>query len=384
MVRQKDHLIHGQFKLHSNADDTTGNKLVNYPPLIPFNCKGQAECKHCGHVLSDSNTTRKKQHLIQSCPKFLDHCRSKGISNFLTKLASECEDGQQKLNFPSIPPQAKKDLDLAFAKVCYIHALPFNLYESEAMQNALHKVNPAYKPPTRRSVAGALLDSTYESLKVEVEATIAIFDWINCISDESTNINTARIFNTCLHTPHDALHWSSDDIDATQLTAENAATMIRKNMHAISKGQPERINNLSTDTCDTMLSIHRRLAQYPELKHIFFIPCDSHGLQLLVKNILGLPSFKAILEKGQKIVKAFKKSPLQLARLRVLQQEIYGQHRSLCLSVITRWGIQYRLIESVLNSKDALRRYATIFRGEKLNKTISQACQFIDDLDLTF
>ena len=214
MVRQKDLLIHGQFKLHSSADGTTGNKLINHPPLIPFNCKGQAECKHCGHVLSDSNTTRKKQHLIQSCPKFLDHCRSKGINNFLTKLASEYEDDQQKLNFPSIPPQAKKDLDLTFAKVCYVHGLPFNLYESEAMQNALHKVNPAYKPPTRYAVGGSLLDSTYESLKVEVEATIATLDWINCISNESTNIDTARIFNTCLHTPYGALHWSSDDIGA--------------------------------------------------------------------------------------------------------------------------------------------------------------------------
>ena len=155
-------------------------------------------------------------------------------------------------------------------------------------------------------------------------------------------------------------------------------------MHAISKGQLERINSLSTDTSDTMFSIHRRLAQYPELKHIFFIPCDSHGLQLLIKNVLGLPSFKAILEKGQKIAKVFKKSPLQLARLRVLQQEIYGQHRSLCLSVITRWGTQYRLVESVLNSKDALRRFATTFHGEKLNKATSQACQFIDDLDLAF
>ena len=108
IVCQKELLIHGQFKLHSNTDNTTGNKLVNHPPLISFNCKGQVECKHCEHILSDSNTMCKKQHLIQSYPKFLNHYRSKDINNFLTKLIDECEDDQQKLNFPSIPPSNKE------------------------------------------------------------------------------------------------------------------------------------------------------------------------------------------------------------------------------------------------------------------------------------
>src|SRR5579859_4274436 len=108
-----------------------------------------------------------------------------------------------------------------------------------------------------------------------------------------------------------------------------------------------------------MLKTYEILHGFPDLKHIFCIPCDSHGVQLIVKDILTcIPQFKELLEKAQTIAKAFKNASLQYARLRQLQVEIYGQKRSLCLSVITRWGTQYHLVESLLKSKDALRRYA--------------------------
>ena len=136
-------------------------------------------------------------------------CQSKSINNFIIRKATELEDSQQKLNFSIIMSQVKKSLDLEFAKVCYVQALPFNVYESEVMQDALHKLNSAYKPPIRKSIAESLLDSTFESLKVKVEAIIASLDHINCISNENTNINASRIFNTCIRIPNDALYWSS-------------------------------------------------------------------------------------------------------------------------------------------------------------------------------
>ena len=43
------------------------------------------------------------------------------------------------------------------------------------------------------------------------------------------------------------------------------------------------------------------------------------------------------------------------------QKAVYnGKTFALTLSVITRWGTQYRLLSSLIRSKDALRRYGTI------------------------
>lgn len=268
--------------------------------------------------------------------------------------------GQQKITqkFPSIPVETQRKLDAAFAKVCYVNALPFSHYESEEMKDALQKLNPAYKPPTAKIIGGRLLISAYEDLKVKVDAMIADLQYLNLISDESSNINGARIVNACLFTEYGALHHFSQDIGAERLTAPNVATILRKVMHEISNGNTELLNSLATDTCDTMLSTWRHVRAYPELKHVFFIPCDSHGLQLLLKDVVSLPVFKAILDQAQKIARAFKKSKLQLARLRAIQLEDYGHHISLCLSVITRWGTQFRLVQSIINSRDAIRRYA--------------------------
>lgn len=375
--------VRHQFKTVAKADGTPGNKTVCHFPAIHANFKGQAACKHCEREMSDVNSTRKRKHLVEECLRFLDHARAKGIRNDVVQeaIAFHAKGGQQKLlTFPIIPKEERQTLDHLFANVCYLQALPFNLYESEAMKNALHRLNSAYKPPNRKAVGGPLLLTSYDSLQLQVLATVANLEYINVISDESSNINRSRIFNTCLHTPQGALHWISQDIGAKRLTAENSATMLHQLMGEISNGKYSRINSLSTDTCDTMLKTHWNLQQYPELKHVFFIPCDSHGLQLLVKDVLSLRAFKTILDNAQKIAKAFKKSPLQLARLRDFQNDIYGEHKSLCLSVITRWGTQYRLIESVLNSKDALRRYATSFTGQ----LPYGAANSIDDQDQLF
>ena len=54
-----------------------------------------------------------------------------------------------------------------------------------------------------------------------------------------------------------------------------------------------------------------KLQEALELKHVFCIPCDSHEIQLLVKDILtDIPQFKLLHDQAQAIAKAFKLSPL--------------------------------------------------------------------------
>src|SRR4030095_3554064 len=120
-----------------------------------------------------------------------------------------------------------------------------------------------------------------------------------------------------------------------------------------------------------------------EYIHVFFIPCDSHSLQLLIKDIVSIPRFKIILSQAQIIVSPFHKSPLHHALLREEQLDIYKKHYALILSVITRWGTQYRLISSVLRSKAVLRQYAEKVQEEDMkdNALITAAIAIIKDAD---
>lgn len=96
-----------------------------------------------------------------------------------------------------------------------------------------------------------------------------------------------------------------------------------------------------------------------ELKHIFFIPCDSHGLQLLMQDLFSLQTISTVFKRAASIVSYFNCAPPQLATLRTLQQKFYKKEYSLLAAVSTRWGTQYRILMSVKRSEQALRAYLT-------------------------
>src|SRR5579859_5882859 len=120
---------------------------------------------------------------------------------------------------------------------------------------------------------------------------------------------------------------ASEDIGARQATSLNIANWLQNHLQNLSNNNVSRINSVATDMCTTMLKTWEILCGFPDLKHIFCIPCDSHGVHLIVKDILTcISEFKELLEKAQTIAKAFKNAPLQYARLRQLQVEIYGKN----------------------------------------------------------
>ena len=257
---------------------------------------------------------------------------------------------------------------------CFLGNHPFNMFENASGKMFLRTLNPAYKPPTRKTVSGPLLDSVYTMTKDQTDAMIAAMDLLNIITDESSNIRGSRICNISVHSPSGSLHYLSEDLRAKQMTAAAAAQWLRNHLLVLSNGDLSRINSIITDTCALMFAMWLEMQRFVEFKHCLFIPCDSHGIQLLIKDLLQIPLFQDILQKAQKIVKAFRHSLLQYARLREFQLQ-YGdkRYKSLILSVITRWGTQFRLIQSVINSKDALKRYAHEFGDRPPKKRLNQA-----------
>ena len=78
---------------------------------------------------------------------------------------------------------------------------------------------------------------------------------------------------------------------------------------------------------------------------------------VMIVRILFTAGFKSLYDQSQAIVKDFKNSPLQYSHLKVIQLQQYGELHALCLSVITRWGTQFRLFQSLLRNKEALRQF---------------------------
>jgi len=344
--------------------------------------KAMSQCLHCSKKFTQ-NATRQFNHLCE-CQVYLNYCASKGIQNNVTRKVGIRAKPANQLPIHKLSSKAKADLDLRAARVCLVGGYPFTLFESEEMKSFCNGLNSAYKLPSRQRIAGDLLDAVYCDIQADIDAFITSSDKLNIVTDESSNINHSRICNISIQTSAGAIHYISEDVGSKKLDARGCALWLSQHLFSITNSDISQINSIATDTCPTMRKMEKELQISDQFKHIFFIPCDSHSIQLLIKDILSIPRLKAILSNAQDIVIAFNKSPLQYAYLREFQIQCYGKHYSLILSVITRWGTQYRLVHSVLRSKNALRRYADHHSASEISNnahTIIKDLDFWRDLD---
>lgn len=273
---------------------------------------------------------------------------------------------QQKLNIPTMSKQQQESLDDDFASICYEEGLAFSIFESPAMKQALYRLNPSYKPLTRQKVAGPLLEKAYVKMQHKVDDYLNSLSELNIIVDESSNINKSRIANISINTPIGSFHWLSEDLGSMRSTSANMADWLERHLHTLTKGNLTRVNCCATDTCKAMMAMWELIRAKPGLQHIFVVPCDSHGIQLLIQDLINsIPQFKKVHEEAQTIAKAFKNAPLQYARLRDLQREIYDRTFAIILAVATRWGTEKGLYDGLHRSKEAIQRYALRFNNPK-------------------
>ncbi|KJZ68337.1 hypothetical protein HIM_12270 [Hirsutella minnesotensis 3608] len=143
-----------------------------------------------------------------------------------------------------------------------------------------------------------------------------------------------------------------------------------------------------------MRKLHREMKALPEFSHCLYILCDSHGLQLLVKDIVESKRWMPVLGKANFLINFFKKAKLQLARLRAHQRDCYIRHKAFITAAITRWGTQLAAVKSVFDNKEALRAFArdpAVLNGTKrtlmkeedhdTQSSLDQVISYINDIE---
>ena len=240
------------------------------------------------------------------------------------------------------------------------------------MWEFVHALNTAYKVPDRHRVAEELLLQCYNQVSSEVKELLGDVQFLNFVSDESDDKARRHIANLSVNTPQQGAFflWNFHTKDQNQ-TASFLASLIIPEIIDACNNDLSRFNSLATDTYAVMRAMHCLMEQDLRFFHLFFVLCDSHGIQLLIKRILELPQYERLVKNAQAIVAGFAHSRLQLGIFREHQQSLYnGKIMALIISVITRWGTQYGLFKSLLRSKDALRAYAADSRASLMfNKT---------------
>ena len=273
-----------------------------------------------------ADTTRQAAHL-SDCVRYIDH----------QKEQTGTRSNQGVLSVQRLSSTNKKLIDLRLCAAIFEGGLSFNTFDPSkpAMSEFLRSLNASYKAPSRKDIGGRFLDEVYAQRKERVLRIMEGIQHLNFAVDESDSIRKDRIFNLSLNLMDNGVyHLKSLCTGSDTHNAENISRIVVEQLNEWTGGNLQKVNSVATDTCNTMRSMHEILCRRPELSHVFFTLCDSHGLQLLIKDILQLPWFKEVMQKVTRVVTAFRKSPLQLAILREYQQKEYGRYRAFILRYI--------------------------------------------------
>jgi Protein of unknown function (DUF 659) len=236
----------------------------------------RARCKYCSAVMAQ-NITRQRDHLA-SC-----------------KLAFEASTTrkpkrQKTLDFSAM---SKSALDSKLATWIFVSARPFSSSEEFALQDLLSGMSRGYTMPSRSTISRSLLPRCYEKMKSTVVGELQKIQHLNLAVDETTTIRGQRILNLSISTVDKSYYFMTEDMGDKPLDAQNIAEWTLKAAEELLRllGPTVdwgRTNSLASDTRNTMKASDILRAN-SRTRNTFFIPCDSHSLQLVIKDILGLP-----------------------------------------------------------------------------------------------
>jgi hypothetical protein len=145
---------------------------------------------------------------------------------------------------------------------------------------------------------------------------------------------------------------------ATALTSSKLAEGVVDVAKEITNGNTNRIGALAIDTCPSMLALHEILSTIPGMGHMFAVLRNSHSLKLLISDILSLSGIKEFWKSTSNIANGIWNAPKQYAYLQAEQEKVYRHRQAIIQPGDTRWGTQYRMTESLENSRQALRQFA--------------------------
>jgi len=230
------------------------------------------------------------------------------------------------------------------------------------------------------------LEKAYELVHREVLFLLENEDYLNIVMDESGDIADPRIINMCIVTPSGAFYYETEDSKDESQNAQMLFEWMMKRVHImVGDGGWWRFNSFNTDTCNTMRAVWSLVERDRRTKHVFCIACNSHGLQLLIYDLLDIEPYSTLLEKDQTITLFFRRPKLQYAILRKHQHHHFGRSKASVLAVTTLWGTQAGLIGSVLDNKRPLISYPNEENAEPapdvksiIGQTAFWAC--LDDL----
>jgi hypothetical protein len=165
--------------------------------------------------------------------------------------------------------------------------LPFQIVESPHFQNFAHKLNGAYKMPTRKSVSDVLPPQMYNVTKEKLKPSVDCADAVTVTTDGWTSIKNESYLSITAHNINSEMELKSSLFKCFKYDEKHTAVNLVQELKRVTREWGIE-NKVVAVVCDNAANIVAAV-RLTEWKHI---PCFAHTLNLIVQY--GLQSINGL------------------------------------------------------------------------------------------
>ena len=340
-------------------------------------------CKHCKYKVKHSHKNEYVKTHLQKCKQFREFLETMEEDQWpdwwpskKQKVESNKKQSSMKDHLPpKLTDSEQKRFDENIAMFFIMTGTPFQRVEDPSFAKALKILRPDVKVPSRKRLSGPLLNSSFTSVQKKVDGVLDAATM--CITTDGwSNIKNEPIVNYMAASPTVTLFLES----VSTGTQGHSSQWIASDIHRIIETYPKTIfAGAVTDNTSANKLAWRILAErHPSM---YFQGCTSHGLNLLVKDILGATKtmkageeektyptgypFEYLLEfvkDCKDIVKVIQNNYILKRQLLEKQQASIPKKPALAQPAPTRWGSIKACCESILLSEGLLLEMVSLCR----------------------
>lgn len=224
-------------------------------------------------------------------------------------ISSQSKQSKMKRFVDNVTPADSDKIDMLLAEFFFGCNVPFSACDSKYFKKLINALRPAYSPPNRKKLAGALLNKVHSTIEVKNndlvknmnnEAILLIDGWTN------SNSNRHNIV-TMLATAQDhKIFLESYDISEGRETSANITEIVQKAVALAKEKFDIDVYAVVSDNAPNMTCMGRAIQ--PDL---MYTTCNSHTGNLLAKDVIAIKKYEALMAKVMKVQKEFKKPGLE-------------------------------------------------------------------------
>lgn len=276
-----------------------------------------------------------------------------------TRLQSFCDTMSMK---------DAKTAQTLLAKAIYASGTPLSITENRYWVEYHKFLRPSFNLPTKFQLSNSILTETFKKVSAEVQKKVDSAVSLGLQCDGWSNIRREGIMNFLITTPQPVFYKTL----ATSTNAHTGEYLAEEMAKVIDSVGAEKVLGIVTDNAANMKCAWQILATRYEGDQISFYGCAAHTLNLVIRDIMKLPTVDVLVTHATSIVRAIKESHVISATFGEIQA---NDENKVCIAlkipVKTRWGSIVGCFESVLSNKHNLQALAIAPKvQDKIKKSI--------------